>query len=196
MELSTMRDLLVHELADIMSAEGQIIDAMPQLIKRVSSDELKQALTEHLDQTKEQKRRLEKISKRIGQPLDGEECLAMRGLLEEAGHLLDADDVDEDVLDAALVSACQRVEHYEIAAYGSACTFAQLESEEEVLDMLQQSLTEEREQDERLTDVAMSSVNQDALDIDDFEDEEELEEEDEPVAPPRRRPPNAGGGAR
>ena len=195
MALESMRDLLLTELKDIYSAEKQIIQALPQTIEQVESAELAEALSKHLDETKKQLKRLDQIGKIIGVKLDGEMCPAMAGLLREVQDRMREGQTGA-VLDAAVISACQRVEHYEIAAYGSARTFASLERQEDIVALLEETLAEEWAADEKLSDIAFDSVNEEAEEEDgEYEEEdesefglsEEEEEEDVPAARPGRR---------
>jgi len=157
-----MRDLLIHELRDLYSAENQIIKALPKMAKAASSEELRQAFEEHLEQTKGQVERLDQIFESLEVSSRGPKCKAMEGLIEEGKELLEEKDVDEAVLDAALIAAAQRVEHYEIAGYGCARTFARLLGQEEAADLLQTTLDEEADTDKRLTDIA-ESINVEAV---------------------------------
>lgn len=178
MALDSMRDLLLKELRDIHSAEGQIEKSLPKAIEKVDSEELREALSEHLEETREHVRRLDQIATLLGERLSGEHCPAMEGLLKEVKERLDLGEKGA-VRDAAIISSLQRVEHYEIAAYGSARTFAELEEEDEVEELLAETLDEEKNADERLTDIALSSVNEDAEMIEEAEFEDEEREADE-----------------
>ena len=123
--LENLNDLFVHELRDLYDAEQQLTKALPLLATAATSDQLRQAFQEHLEETKEQARRLEQIFKGLGEPAEGKSCKAMAGLVAEARETLDFD-ADPDVLDAALIVAAQKVAHYEIAGYGSVRTFARI----------------------------------------------------------------------
>jgi ferritin-like metal-binding protein YciE len=162
MSLMTMRDLYVHELRDLLSAENQIIKALPKMAKAASSDELRAAFEEHLEQTKEHARRLETIFERMGMTSRGKKCKAVEGLIEEGKETMEKD-ADESVLDAALIASAQRVEHYEIAAYGCARTYARLLGEDEAAEMLQRTLDEEGDTDKKLTDLAERAINVEAV---------------------------------
>lgn len=161
MKLESMKDLLHHDLKDLYSAERQIIEALPKMIDACSDDELRSALEEHLEVTRKQKDRLEKISEDEGFDLKGHKCKGMEGLIKEGEELLE-EDVDPDVLDAAIIEAAQRVEHYEIAAYGSARNHASRLGKSDVADELQRTLDEEGEADERLTRLATRKINVEA----------------------------------
>jgi ferritin-like metal-binding protein YciE len=159
-----MRDLYIHELKDLYSAENQIIKALPKMAKAASSDELRQAFEEHLEQTQEHARRLETIFERMemaARGKSGKKCKAVEGLIEEGKETMEKD-AEPAVLDAALIAAAQRVEHYEIAGYGCARTYARLLGEEEAAELLQQTLDEEGETDKKLTELAESAINAEA----------------------------------
>lgn len=158
MALKSMQDLFVHELQDLYSAEQQIIQALPEMAKAASSQDLKNAFQEHLEVTKQQAQRLERIAQQLGVSPQGEECRAMAGLIEE-GHTVINEQAEPAVLDAALIGAAQRVEHYEIAGYGTARTFARHLGNQEAVQLLQQTLEEESQTDEKLTKLAEQNIN-------------------------------------
>jgi ferritin-like metal-binding protein YciE len=162
MKLSSLQDLFISELKDLYSAENQIIKALPKMAKAASSPDLKQAFEEHLEQTHEHVRRLEQIFEKLDASPRGKKCKAVEGLIEEGKEVM-SEEGDASVLDAAIICAAQKVEHYEIAGYGCARTFAGLLGENEAADLLQQTLDEEGETDKRLTELAESSVNQEAV---------------------------------
>jgi len=155
MKISEPRDLLVHELKDLYSAETQLLKALPRLAKAATSKDLKKTLESHAKVTKKQADRLEKVMKQLDEPPRGKKCVAMEGLIEEGRELLE-EDLEGPLLDLALIGAAQKIEHYEIAGYGTARTLAQLAGEEKIAAVLQQTLDEEGDTDKRLTDVAMS----------------------------------------
>ncbi|MEX0586435.1 MAG: ferritin-like domain-containing protein, partial [Pirellulales bacterium] len=161
MKLATMDDLLHHELKDLYSAEKQLIKALPKMAKAASSQSLAELVRAHLEETHEHVQRLERIFEQLGKSTRGAHCKAMEGLIEEAGELLE-EDGDPAVKDAAMIAAAQRVEHYEIAGYGSARTFAQQLGYDEAADLLQQTLDEEHAADDKLNNLALSSVNEEA----------------------------------
>lgn len=184
MSVTTARELLVDELKDIYSAEKQAVRAYPRLTKAANSGELREAMQEHLEQTQAQVERLERVFERLDARASGRTCEGMRGLLEEAAT--QAQQIEGGpVRDAALIGALQRIEHYEIAAYGTAASMASLMGEPEIKDLLGQSLQEEKDADEKLTQVA-ESVNRDALAAGEGM-EEEAEEEEQPASRSRRR---------
>jgi len=154
-------ELLIDELSDILSAEQQLIKALPRMAEAAQSDELRTAIQAHLEETQEQVRRLEKAAKELGEPLKKKTCKAMEGLLKEAGELMD-EHKDEPTMDAVLIAGAQKIEHYEIASYGTACAWARHLGEDEVASLLHDSLEEEKAADEKLTDIAESSANEEA----------------------------------
>ena len=162
MALESLQDLYLEQLRDLHSAERQIIEALPKMIEKTSHPELRQAFELHLRQTEEQLRRLEQIGQRSGQKLTRHTCKGMEGLLEEGEELM-KERADSDVLDAALISAAQRVEHYEMAGYGCARTYAQLLGLDDDAQILQRTLDEEGKTDHLLTSLAERVINVDAL---------------------------------
>lgn len=161
MKLDSLENLFVHELKDLLSAEKQLVKALPKMAKGASSDALKEAIEDHLEQTKTHVERLETIFEDLGKAARAEHCKAMEGLVEEGSALLE-EDGDAMVKDAALIGAAQRVEHYEISAYGTARTIAELLGQKNAVKLLQQTLDEEKETDEKLTELAMSEINVEA----------------------------------
>lgn len=161
MKLDSLETLFVHELKDLLSAEKQLVKALPKMAKGAASDTLRGAFEEHLEQTKGHVERLEKIFSMIDKAARAEHCKAMEGLIAEGSDLLEEEGEDA-VKDAALIAAAQRVEHYEISAYGSARTLAELLGLDKAAKLLQQTLDEEKETDEKLTELAMSEVNVEA----------------------------------
>lgn len=160
MGLTNLNDLFLQEIKDVYDAEKRIVKSLPKLIKAVDAEELQAALEDHLAVTEKQVARLEEVFTLLEVPARGKKCLAMEGLLKEGSELLD-EDAEPVVLDAAIISAAQRVEHYEIAAYGTLVAFAHELDFEEVAQLLEQTLEEEKEADEVLSEIA-SQVNRDA----------------------------------
>jgi ferritin-like metal-binding protein YciE len=158
MKLDSMEDLFIHELKDLLSAEKQLVKALPKMAKGAASEALKEAIENHLEQTKAHVERLETIFEELGKAARAEHCKGMEGLIEEGSKLLE-EEGEEMVKDAALIGAAQRVEHYEIAAYGTARALAELLGNKQAAKLLQQTLDEEKETDELLTELAMSEVN-------------------------------------
>jgi ferritin-like metal-binding protein YciE len=161
MKMKTLEDLLAHELKDLHSAEKQLTKALPKMAKAASSPELQQAFETHLEETEQHISRLEEVMRRLEVPTRGAKCKAMEGLIEEGKEILE-EEMDEQVRDAALIAAAQRVEHYEIAGYGCARTFAELLGHGAAAELLQQTLDEEKATDEKLTQIAMEHINQEA----------------------------------
>jgi len=150
---TTLRELYVQELKDLYDAENQITKALPKMMKETSSDELRSALEEHLEVTKEQARRIEQIFQSMGERLKAEKCKGMQGVISEGSELLKEAD-DDDVRDAGIIASAQKVEHYEIASYGTVRTYAQLLGENEAVELLQETLDEEKEADQKLNALA------------------------------------------
>jgi len=161
MKLDSLQKLYIEELRDLYNAENQLVKALPKMAKHASHQELKQAFEDHLEQTKEHVERLDEIFKRLDERPTGKTCKGMKGLIEEGSEILEKDG-DASVLDAALIGAAQRVEHYEIAGYGTVRTFANMLGENEATELLQQTLDEEGEADKLLTELAESVVNVEA----------------------------------
>src|SRR3954469_907314 len=161
MSMDSLKDLYIDELKDLYNAENQLLKALPKMAKKASAPELKRAFQDHLKQTEGHVKRLEKIFKGLGEKPTGKTCKAMKGLVEEGKEIIE-EDGDESVLDAALIGAAQKVEHYEIASYGTARTFASMLGEEDAVELLQQTLDEEGETDKKLTALAESLVNPEA----------------------------------
>ncbi len=182
MKLTTLQDLLIDQLKDIYSAENQLVKALPNMAKAAHNEELRTAIEEHLDETEKQVERLESIFERLEVKIGRKKCKAMEGLIEEGKETI-SEDAEPMVHDAALIAAAQRVEHYEIAAYGCARTFAQLLHDDETAELLQESLDEEVNADAKLTEVAMHGINQDAAELaqvsHDGEEDEEQDEDEE-----------------
>jgi ferritin-like metal-binding protein YciE len=162
MDIDSLQKLFVHELKDLYSAENQILDALPKMAEKASHPELRQAFETHRSQTEEQVRRLEQIFDSLEHQPGGHKCRGMEGLIEEGEDVM-KDAEDDDVRDAAMIAAAQRVEHYEIAAYGTARTYARMLGNEDAARLLQQTLDEEGETDKKLTQLAESRVNRSAM---------------------------------
>ena len=157
-QFNSLQELFEHELKDIYDAEMRITDALPTMAEKAHDPSLKQAFNNHLKETEKQVERLEEIFAKLGRDPERVKCAAMVGLLSEGDEIIDATG-DPDVLDAALISAAQRVEHYEIAAYGTARTFARRLGNSYVAELLQQTLDEEGAADKKLTNIAEKKVN-------------------------------------
>jgi ferritin-like metal-binding protein YciE len=161
MKLESVENLFVHELKDLLSAEKQLVKALPKMAKGASSETLRTAIEEHLEQTKVHVERLEKVFSMVEKAPRAEHCKAMEGLIEEGSDLLEEEGA-APVKDAALIAAAQKVEHYEISGYGTARTLAELLGNQEAALLLQETLDEEKETDAKLTELAMSEVNVEA----------------------------------
>ena len=170
-EMDSLRELYVEEIKDLYSAENQILKAMPRMIKSASHSQLKRAFTKHETQTRQQVKRLERICKELDEKPTGKKCVGMEGLIQEAKDLI-AEKPEPNVLDAGLISAAQHVEHYEMAGYGTARTWARLLKYDRQADLLQQTLDEEQATDLLLTDIATSQINIEAEEAGDDEEEE------------------------
>ena len=168
MAAQTLQDLLVETLRDTFDAEKQLIKALPKMAKAANSEELRAAFEQHLEVTRGQVTRLEKVFKELGVAARGKHCVAMEGLIEEGKELIE-EDHNPDVKDAGLIAAAQKVEHYEIAAYGTVRTWAEMLGHSKAAQLLQESLAEEAEADEELSQLAMTSVNVEAEDGSDEE---------------------------
>ena len=157
-DIKTMDDLFVHTLQDIYYAENQILKSLPQMIEKASSPELKQAFQSHLSETKNQVGRLEQVFKMHGQEPKAVQCAAMDGILEEAKDVM-SDVADKDVLAAAMLSAAQAVEHYEVTRYGTLIAWAKQLGRQDCASVLEQTLAEEKATDQKLTRIAESRIN-------------------------------------
>ena len=154
MKANSLRDLYVEQLKDLYDAEHQLIKALPKLAEASSSDELRNAFEEHLDKTRQHAQRIEQIFEGMGQKAKAQKCKGMEGLVKEGSEVIKEEDIDGEVKDAALIAAAQRVEHYEIAGYGTVRTYANLLGENEAANLLQQTLDEEKEADQTLNEIA------------------------------------------
>ncbi len=161
MQMNDLQDLLVENLKDLYSAEKQILRSLPKVAKSVENSELRSALENHVRETEVQVERLETVLERMGESTRGKKCKGMEGLIEENKELLE-EDAEPEVLDAGLIVGCQKIEHYEIAGYGSAVTFAKLLGDNESARLLAQSLDEEERADKKLTQIAEASINLEA----------------------------------
>jgi ferritin-like metal-binding protein YciE len=160
MAQETLHTLYVSELKDLYSAEQQLVKALPKLVKSAETQELSEAFANHLEETKTHVSRLEEVFASLGENPKGKKCVGMEGIVKESAETMD--DFDGKLLDAGLISAAQRVEHYEIAAYGSVCAYAELLDRSEDLSLLKETLEEEKRADEKLTELS-ETVNQQAL---------------------------------
>jgi ferritin-like metal-binding protein YciE len=161
MKLNSLRDLYITELKDLYDAEHRIIKALPKMAESANSPELRSAFEQHLDQTRGHVSRLEQIFQRLDEPAKGQKCKGIEGIIDEGEDLMDKDSAPA-VCDAALISAAQKVEHYEIAGYGTARTFARRLGFDDQAMLLDQTLKEEGQTDKKLTSLAESYINEDA----------------------------------
>jgi ferritin-like metal-binding protein YciE len=174
-----LKELYVDELKDIYNAENQLVKALPKMAKAATSDDLRSGFEEHLEQTRGHVQRLEQIFKALGEKPTGKKCKGMEGLVAEGQEMMD-EDFEDDLMDAALISAAQRVEHYEIAAYGTVRTYAELLGEDQAVSLLEQTLEEEKETDQKLSDLA-SDINVKAMGDASEKDSSEESDEEEPT---------------
>jgi ferritin-like metal-binding protein YciE len=158
MELSTLKDLYIHELKDLFSAEQQLVKALPKMAKAASNKELGGGFQEHLEQTKEHAQRLQKILSSHSATTRGPKCKGMEGIVAEGAEMIE-EEADAEVKDAGLIAAAQRVEHYEMAGYGTARAYAELLGDKEGANLLQTTLEEERQTDQKLSKLAKSAIN-------------------------------------
>jgi ferritin-like metal-binding protein YciE len=153
MELQSLEELFVDELKDLYSAENQILKALPKMIKAASSNELKAGFEEHLEQTRGHVKRLEEIFQELDESPKGKKCKGMEGIIADGKELL-SKEAEPEVMDAGLIAAAQHVEHYEIAGYGCARTYAELLQQQNFVNLLQETLNEEKQTDEKLSQLA------------------------------------------
>src|SRR5688572_6086911 len=184
MSAENLREALVEEIRDLYNAEKQLVKALPKMAKGAESDELREAFEEHLQETEGQVTRLERVFELLDEKPRGKHCAGMAGIIEEGSEKLQ-EDMEGSVLDACLIGAAQKVEHYEICAYGTAVAWAEALGLSEVVDVLNETLEEEKAADEKLTALAESGINQAATAGEEEEEEgdeaEEDEEEEEPA---------------
>jgi len=176
-----LKELYINELKDLYNAENQLVKALPKMAKAASSDELRQGFEEHLEQTRGHVQRLEQIFESLDESPKGKKCVGMEGLVKEGGEVMNGD-FEEAVMDAALIGAAQRVEHYEMAAYGTAREFANLLGQSKHASLLEETLQEEKETEEKLTMLA-KEINSQA------NSEGEGQEETQKSAKPQRKMP-------
>src|SRR6202045_2129464 len=160
MPKDSLRELYIDELRDLYNAETQLVKALPKMAKASANDQLREAFQEHLRQTSEHVSRLEQIFEQLGEKASGKKCLGMEGLVKEGSETM-KEDYSDEVKDAAIIGAAQRVEHYEMAGYGTAKAFAELLGEDEHVALLEQTLEEEKETDEKLSQLA-EEINSEA----------------------------------
>src|SRR5204863_5028196 len=181
----SLQELFVEELRDMYDGEKRLTKALPRMAKAAESEELGAAFTSHLRETEKQVQRLEQVFRTIGEPVRGKKCDGIMGIVEEGKHAME--ELEGSVLDAALIAGAQKVEHYEIASYGTLAYFAELLGEEKAKRLLGQTLNEEKAADKKLSDIAKSRVNREALTNVDGQSEEL------PARPRRRRGSSRNG---
>lgn len=179
MSKNSLKELYVEELKDLFSAENQLTKALPKMAKAASSDELRQGFEDHLEQTRGHVERLQQIFEQLGEKATGKKCLGMEGLIKEGAETI-GEDFGDAMMDAALISAAQRVEHYEMAGYGSVIAYAELLGESEQASLLKETLEEEKETDEKLTELA-KGINVQAQ-----QGDSQAEEDEQPKGRKRR----------
>jgi ferritin-like metal-binding protein YciE len=164
MKMESLKDLYLEQLRDLYDAENQLVEALPKMAEAASGPELKMGFNDHLRQTREHVTRLERIFSALGEKPKGHTCQAMKGLVKEGEEMIKAKG-DPEVIDAGLIAAAQRVEHYEIAAYGTVRTYAESLGGDEAMRLLEMTLKEEKETDQKLTQLAKSHVNAEAVGV-------------------------------
>jgi ferritin-like metal-binding protein YciE len=169
-ESNAFRELFIEELKDIYWAEKALVKALPKVAAEVSNEELKEALENHLSETEEQVSRLEQVFEVLGEEAEGKKCEAMQGLIKESEEII-SETEEGAVRDAGIILAAQKIEHYEIATYGTLCTFARILGENDAVALLEDTLNEEKTADETLSQIAESIVNMDALEEQDQDEE-------------------------
>ena len=175
-KIKTLEELLVEELKDLFDAENQLTRALPKMAKAASAPELKEAFQEHLEVTRQQVERLTQVFEGLGKPAKGKRCEAMKGLITEGQELMQQN-IEPEILDAGLIGAAQKVEHYEMAGYGTVRTMANVLGHKEAAQLLEQTLREEEAADKKLTMIAKKFVNVRAMKLgQQAEDVEETEE--------------------
>lgn len=162
MSIDNLEQALVEELKDLLSAEKQLTKALPKMAKKATNSKLQKAFEMHLGETEKHVDRLEQALEALGQSARAKPCEAMKGLIEEGRDVMQ-EDAEDDVMDAMLIAAAQKVEHYEIASYGTACTWAEMIGNTKALKLLKQNMADEEKTDQKLTQIAESVVNREAL---------------------------------
>ncbi len=160
-KITTLEDLYLEAIRDLYNAEGQLVKALPKMAKAATAERLTEAFENHLAQTEEHVARLEKVFTSLGVVVRGKKCVAMEGLIEEGKELIESE-IEPNVLDAGLIAAAQKVEHYEIASYGTVRVWAEMLGYNDQVELLSQTLAEEKETDVLLTELAESAVNAEA----------------------------------
>ena len=162
MQIDSLNKLYMEDLKDVYSAEKQLLQALPRMAKKAKNEQLRKGFEQHLETTRQQVERLDQIFERLGKAARGKKCKAMEGLIEEGKEMMQ-EDMEDEVMDAALIASAQKIEHYEIAAYGTLRTYAELLGEKSDARLLQQTLDEEGNMDKQLTQLAESQINVEAM---------------------------------
>ena len=197
-ENTTLHDAFIDELRDTYDAEKQITKALPKMVKAATSPDLRAAFESHLEETREQIERLEQVFASLDEKVRGKHCDGMAGILEEGKSIME-EDFDDTTMDACLIAGAQRVEHYEMAAYGTLVAWARVLGQTEAADLLQQTLDEEKSADEKLSALAEGGINETAADgagrsdDDEADDEDDDDVEEDAPATGKRKPAMAGG---
>ena len=191
-EQKTLHDAFLDELRDVYDAEKQLLKALPKLAKRASSEELQEAFESHLEETRGQIEKLERVFASLDEKVRGKHCDGIAGILEEGKAVME-EDFDDQTMDACLIASGQRAEHYEMAAYGTLVAWARVMNHEEAAVLLEEILEQEKAADEKLTQLAESGINESAASSEDSEEESDDEEEDdEDDDVPEKAAPKAG----
>jgi ferritin-like metal-binding protein YciE len=185
MSADNLREALVEELRDLYNAEKQLVKALPKMAKGANSDELREAFESHLEETEGQVTRLERVFELLDEKPRGKHCAGMAGLIEEGSEKLQ-EDMEDSVLDASLIAAAQKVEHYEISGYGTLIAWAEALGLSEVVEVLNETLEEEKAADEKLSALAESGINQAATAGESEDDSDEMEDDEEEETTPAR----------
>ena len=192
MSADNLREALVEEIKDLYNAEKQLLKALPKMAKGASSDELREAFEAHLEETEGQVTRLERVFELLDEKPRGKHCAGMAGIVEEGGEKLQ-EEMEDSVLDACLIASAQKVEHYEISAYGTAIAWAEALGLTEVSQVLNETLAEEKAADEKLTALAESGINEAATGGESATDLDEDDEEEESTSRASSRKPDSAG---
>jgi len=195
MKIATLEELLVDNLRDLYDAEKQLVKTLPKLAKNASSDELREAITEHLEQTKNHVTRLEQAFEELGENAKSKPCKGMRGLLEEGNEIMN-EDAEDPFGDLAMIAAAQKVEHYEISAYGTSRTIASQLGQEKVASLLEETEEEEKAADAKLTEVAGDLMSQAGEGQEEESDQESIDDEEAQPATRKRAASQSGSGQR
>ncbi len=194
--IDSLETMLIEELKDLYDAERRLTKAIPKMIKASTNSDLREALESHLAETQEQVARLERAFEQFDTPAKGKPCAGMKGIIEEGDEHMGEEFTDDDLRDATIIGSAQRVEHYEIAAYGTALAHARLLENDEVVSLLEETLNEEKAADEKLTEIAESVVNLEASDAEDSDMEATPRSRSNGSAAGSRRSASSRGGRR